>query len=225
MLYMFHHGSRLLGLVRGGDYKLYDRASYPASGTDQVYGLNVSRFLADNEEPDQLVLSLYGMLGAAMTPNTYVAGEGASVAPLAGRVDRTMLLPPNSAANAAFLETLRLMLVHEAHNVDGTPTRLDLAFATPRSWLAPGRTVSVDNTPTGFGPLSYAIHSLPGRIDVTVDAPRAKSLWLRLRLPPGTKLRRVQTDGHSLPFEPATATIDLSGLHGRFTLTATTSGH
>jgi hypothetical protein len=220
--YLFRHGSRLLGLVRGGDYKLYDGAGYPSSGTDQVYGLNVSRFLDDNDLPDQLVLSLYGMLGAAMTPNTYVAGEGASVAPLAGRADRTMMLPPNSAANAAFLETLRLMLVHETHNVDGAPTGIDLAFATPRSWLAPGRTVSVDNAPTGFGRVSYAIHSLPGHIDVMVDAPRAKSLRLRLRLPPGTELRGVESQGHSLPYQPATATVDLSGLHGRFTLMATT---
>jgi hypothetical protein len=221
--YLMHHGTRLLGLVRGGDYKLYDGARYPASGTDEVYGLNVSRFLADNDDPDQLVLSLYGMLGAAMTPNTFVAGEGASIAPLAGRVDRTMLFPPNSAANATCLETLRLMLIHETHNVDGTPTGIELAFATPRSWLAPGRTVSVDNAPTGFGPVSYAIHSLPGHINVTVDAPHAKSLWLRLRLPPGTELRHVEREGRSLPVEQATATIDLSGLHGRFTLTATTS--
>jgi hypothetical protein len=214
-----------VGLVRGGDYKLYDGAGYPASGTDQVYGFNVSRFLADNDEPDQLVLSLYGMLGAAMTPNTFIAGEGASVAPLARRVDRTMLLPPNSAANAAFLETLRLMLVHETHNAEGTPTGIQLAFATPRSWLDPGRTVAVDNAPTADGPVSYAIHSLPGQIHVSVDAPRAQSLWLRLRLPAGTQLRTAKSDGRSLHFDSSTATIDLSGLHGRFTMTATTSRH
>jgi hypothetical protein len=226
LLYLLRHGSRLLGLVRGGDYKLYDGAGYPASGTDQVYGLNVSRFLADDDEPDQLVLSLYGMLGAAMTPNTFVAGEGASVAPLAGRVDRTMLLPPNSAANAAFLETLRLMLVHETRNAEGTSTGLQLAFATPRNWLDPGRTVSVDNAPTGYGPVSYAIHSLPGHIRVRVDAPpRAKSLWLRLRLPAGARLRSAESQGRSLDFDPANGTIDLSGFHGRFTLTATTSRH
>ena len=42
-------------------YALYGRdARSPISGTDQVYGLNVARFLADNDQPDQLVLSLYG---------------------------------------------------------------------------------------------------------------------------------------------------------------------
>ena len=54
-------------------------APFPTSGTDQVYGLNVARFLAANDRPDQLVLSLYGQLAAAMTPGTFVAGEAASV--------------------------------------------------------------------------------------------------------------------------------------------------
>ena len=80
------HGSRLLGLVRAGAYALYGReAPFPVSGTDQVYGINVSRFLADRGEADQLVLSLYGQLAAAMTPGTFVAGEAASVAPVPGR--------------------------------------------------------------------------------------------------------------------------------------------
>ena len=84
--YMTLHGSRLLGLVRAGAYALYGRsAPFPVSGTDEVYGNNVSRFLADNDRADQLVLSLYGELAAAMTRNTFVAGEGASIAPLHGR--------------------------------------------------------------------------------------------------------------------------------------------
>src|SRR5207247_2654388 len=85
---------------------------YPTSGTDQVYGLNVARLLADEDRPDQLVLSLYGQLAAAMTERTFVAGEGATVAPLRGESYRSMYLPPNGAANASFLETLRLRLPH-----------------------------------------------------------------------------------------------------------------
>ena len=78
--YLFSHGSRFLGLVRAGAYALYGRAEpFPTSGTDQVYGLNVSRFLADNDRPEQLVLSLYGQLAAGMTPGTFIAGEAASI--------------------------------------------------------------------------------------------------------------------------------------------------
>ena len=136
---MMGHGSRLLGLVRAGAYSLYGaKARYPLSGTDQVYGLAMARFLADHDDPDQLVLSLYGMLGAAMTPDTFVSGEAATVAPLRGAAYRSMYLPPNAASNSAFLETLRVMLVHETTQ-DGRATGLELAFGTPRAWLATGR--------------------------------------------------------------------------------------
>ena len=105
--YLLRHGSRLVGVVRAGAYALYPDPVFPTGGTDQVYGINVARFLADNDEADQLVLSLYGTLAVAMTPETYVSGEAASVTPLGGRYHRAMYLPPNGASNAAFLTTLR----------------------------------------------------------------------------------------------------------------------
>ena len=95
------HGSRLLGLVRAGAYRLA-AGDTSVSGTDQVYGVNVARFLADDDQPDQLVLSLYGTLAAALTPGTYVAGEAASVTPLHGVRYRTMYLPPNNDGAARF---------------------------------------------------------------------------------------------------------------------------
>ena len=49
--YLLLHGSRLLGLVRAGAYALYGDAPVPTSGTDQVYGLNMARFLADDDQP------------------------------------------------------------------------------------------------------------------------------------------------------------------------------
>ncbi len=112
--YLLSHGSRLLGMVRAAAFSLYGPGAKPAiSGTDQVYGVNMSRFLAEQDQPDQLVLSLYGQLAAGMTPNTFVAGEAASVAPLDGLRFRAMYLPPNATANDSFLETLRLMLVQD----------------------------------------------------------------------------------------------------------------
>ena len=120
--YMLRHGSRLLGVVRAGAYALYEQPVFPVSGTDQVYGTNVARFLADGDAADQLVLSLYGSLAVAMTPDTFVSGEAASVAPLRGSHYRSMYLPPNGASNAAFLETLRSLLVHETRDAEGAPT-------------------------------------------------------------------------------------------------------
>ena len=170
--YLFSHGSRFLGLVRAGAYALYGRAEpFPTSGTDQVYGLNVSRFLADNDRPEQLVLSLYGQLAAGMTPGTFIAGEAASIAPLTGEYHRSMYLPPNGAANATFLETLRLLLVHETTDSRGRPVGLELAHATPRGWLAPGKRIAVRATPTTFGPLSYTIRSAERALHVSIDVP------------------------------------------------------
>src|SRR5207244_5436588 len=60
--YLLSHGSRILGLVRAGAYSLYGKSRFPVSGTDQVYGLNVARFLADNDRPEHLLLILYGQL-------------------------------------------------------------------------------------------------------------------------------------------------------------------
>ena len=199
--YMLGHGSRLLGLVRAGAYALYGRsAPFPVSGADEVYGVDVARFLADDEQADQLVLSLYGILGAAMTPDTFVAGEGASVAPLEGVGHRAMYLPPNSEADAAFLETLRVMLVHE------TASGLELAFSTPRAWLAPGKTIAVTRAPTSFGPVSFSIAiAADGRsahVHVLVPSRRPpEHLAIRLRLPTG-----------------ATRTIDLTKKRGAVVL-------
>jgi hypothetical protein len=196
--YLLIHGSRLLGLVRAAGIALYGRdAPFPVSGTDEVYGVNIARFLGAEDASDQLVLSLYGDLAAGMTPNTFVSGEGASVAPLDGLRDRAMYLPPNSVSNDAFLETLRQMLVQEVG--DG----LRVAPATPRAWLAPGKRIVVQDLPTSFGPLSYELEGRRGSVHVVLDVPSRRpprTLVLRLRLPHGTR------------------TVDLSGRRGRVDL-------
>jgi hypothetical protein len=220
--YMERHGSRLLGLVRAGAYALYRDPAYPTSGTDEVYGINVARFLADNDRPDQLVLSLYGQLAAAMTPETFVAGEAASVAPLAGSAYRSMYLPPNSASNAAFLVKLRLMLVHERRSRAGGPDGLELAYATPRPWLRPGRRIAVRGMPSSFGPVSFSIEATRDAVAVALEVPdraRPRALRLRLRLPRPNRVTGVVLDGRPYRrFDPRTETVDLSGLRGRLQL-------
>jgi hypothetical protein len=213
LAYMRRHGSRLLGLVRAGAYALYGKPVYPRSGSVQVYGLNVARFLADNDEPGELVLSLYGHLAAAMTQGTFISGEGASIAPLGGDHYRSMYLPPNGASNAAFLETLRLMLVHETTTRRGAPRGLELAYATPRAWLAPGKRIEVRSLPTSFGKISFSIEAGEGSAHVSLQVPERatpQSLKLRLRFPQGRRIASVFLDG--LPydrFDAATETIQL----------------
>ena len=219
--YMLRHGSRLLGVVRAGAYALYEQPVYPVSGTDQVYGINVARFLADGDAADQLVLSLYGTLAVAMTPDTFVSGEAASVAPLRGSHFRSMYLPPNGASNAAFLQTLRSLLVHESRDEEGAPFGLELAFATPRPWLRAGRQIIVRRAPTSFGPVSYALVARSDTISATVEIPARpapKTLKLRVRLPRGQRVESVTVNGEPLELpegETVGETIDLSGHTGR----------
>jgi hypothetical protein len=224
LTYMIGHGSRLLGLVRAGAYALYGKTPvYPTSGTDQVYGLNAARFLADNDEADQLVLSLYGQLAAAMTPGTFVAGEAASVAPL-GRDDyhRAMYLPPNGASNGAFLETLRLLLVHEVRDRQGAPRGLELAYATPRAWLGPGKRIDVREAPTSFGPISFTVESKQTSVAVRLDVPgrlQLGTLSLRLRLPRGTRITAVLMNGSPFSrFDARRETITVPPRTGRIEL-------
>ena len=220
--YVQRHGGRLLGVVRAGAYALYRDPVFPVSGTDHVYNINVARFLADNDRVDELALGLYGALAAAMAPGTFVSGEAASIATL-GRADaRAMYLPPNSASNAAFLVTLRLLLVHERRDRAGVPRDLELAPATPREWLRPGKRIAVRNVPTSFGPLSYAIEVGRPTITAAVDVPtwkRPRALTLRLRPPRAARLGVVRVDGQPYDrVDRASGTIDLSGLSGHVEL-------
>src|SRR5690242_21907628 len=61
---LFPYTTLFRSLVRAGAYRLGGGAG--SSGTDEVYGVNVARFLADADQPDQLALSLYGTLAAAL---------------------------------------------------------------------------------------------------------------------------------------------------------------
>src|SRR6266545_3125926 len=142
--------------------------------------------------------TLYGQLAAGMTPGTYVSGEAATIAPVRGEPYRKMFLPPNSGSNATFLETLRLMLVHEVRSSGGASRGLELAFATPRAWLRPGRKIAVSDAPTSFGTVSYSLSAAAGSVHASLDVPSAgalRTLKLRLRLPRGRHLKQVFVTG------------------------------
>ena len=113
-----------------------------------------------------------------------------------------MHLPPNNDGTAAFLETLRLMLVHETRDARGAPRGLELAFATPRPWLGEGKQILVARAPTSFGPVGYRIRRDGKTFHVTVDVPPLPPATLRLRL----------------RFPEGTRTLDLSGRTGTIRL-------
>jgi hypothetical protein len=225
--YLQSHGSRLLGLVRFRAFTNSGKPGYRAPGVDDVYGLSVARFLADNEQPEQLILSLYGKLGADMTQGTFVSGEGSTVGPVQGEYYRSMFRPPNAVNNAYLLETLRLMLAHETRDATGTPNGLELAYSTPRRWLVGGRRIAVRGMRTSFGPLSYSLRARRGSVTAHLTVPRRlgpASLKLRLRLPNGERITSVSVNGRAFErYDAASETIDLTGLRGRVNLVAVVS--
>jgi len=220
--YVDLHGGRFLGLVRFASRSLSHDPDQPISGSDNVYALNAARFLADNDRPDRLVLSLYGQLAAGMTRGTYVSGEAASIAPHPGTPYRSMYLPPNSTSNASFLETLRLTLLHETVDRHGVAKGLELAFATPRAWLAPGRRIVARAVPTSFGRVSLAIRSEGQSVRASLRIPprtAPRRLVLRLRRPDHAPMSRVLLNGRRWRrFDRSRETIDLSGRAGALRL-------
>jgi hypothetical protein len=209
--YLLWHGGRLLGIPRTYARTVYGRS--PGAGVAQVYGLGISRFLAENDQPDQLNLTLYGMLAAGMTQGTYVSGEAVSLLPVHGAFDRAMFMPPNTGANASYLETLRELLIHERRGPKGAPAGLDLAFSTPRAWLAPGKEIRVRDAPTSFGKVTYSLLRSGSRIDGELVLPAHSQARLRLRLPAGERLVRVLVGRTPVPAGPG-GTIDLGGRRG-----------
>jgi hypothetical protein len=216
--YLLWHGARLLGVPRTYARTVYGDA--PGSGLAQVYGLSSSRFLADNDQPDQIVLSLYGMLAAGMTANTFVSGEAVSVLPVNGALDRAMFMPPNSGSNASYLGTLREALLHERRDTAGAPAGLDLAFSTPRAWLADGQTIDVRDAPTSFGKVTYSLSRVHATIEGRLVLPSNARAHLRLRLPAGERLVRVLVGSTSVAADRA-GTIDLGARHGVVEVRAT----
>jgi len=216
--YLLAHGARLLGIPRTYARTVYGDA--PGAGLAQVYGLSASRFFADNDQPDQLVLSLYGMQAVGMTAGTFVSGEAVSVLPVRGAHDRTMFMPPNSGANASYLETLHELLIHERRGSLGAPAGLDLAFSTPRGWLADGQEIDVRDAPTSFGKVTYSLVRHGSTIDGSLVLPAGARCRLRLRLPAGEHLVRVLVGSTPVTVDRA-GTIDLGSRRGAVAVRAT----
>jgi hypothetical protein len=154
-----------------------------------------------------------------MTLGTYISGEAISVVPVNGAYERSMYMPPNSGGNASYLETFRQVLIHERRGRYGAPTGLDLAFSTPRAWLAKGKHLNVDNVPTSFGRVSYSLSRGGSSVEIHLVLPAHARARLRIRVPAGERVASVSVGPRRLPFS-APATVDLSAFHGVVTLNA-----
>jgi hypothetical protein len=180
---------------------------------DDLYVTRYALALLERDEPDRALVTFYGKLAQGMTRDTFIDGEVSSIVPL-DEFGRQMGLPPNSTANASFLQQLRYLLVQDYDlDDDGRAETLRLGFATPRRWLEDGKEISIGRAPTQFGEVSFRIKSDLADGEVTADVqlpPRApKRILLRLRLPAGWTI-----DSANVP-SIGPETLDLTGQVGQ----------
>jgi hypothetical protein len=231
--YLYNHGSRLLGLLKVRDGAIND-----------VYEAEHAKFLADNDQSDQMVLSLYNQLAHGMTRNTFITGEAANVGPLTskwplqfgacaigapctppsfengwkpGEYYRGMYLSPNNANNGFFLILLRLMLLNDVTNNKGEPQSLQLAFSTPRDWLENGKKIQINNAPSLFGPVSYTITSKieHNQVMADLDIPSQKPIGnLQLRLRVPANKQLIGVKVNGQPYNKFNASTETIDLTG-----------
>jgi hypothetical protein len=221
--YLQTRGGLCMGMLRAratpGNFWVY------GGRINDLYGTRYALTLLQRDEADRALVSFYGKLAQGMTRDTFIGCEGSSI----GAVDefgRQMALPPNSAANANYLQQLRYILVQDWDlDDDGQPETLRLLFATPRTWLADGKTIRVERAPTAFGDVSVRATSNinRGQVSVDVSLPQreaAKKTLLRLRLPEGYRLVKAGTGARELG-KTDRETLDLTGLAGQVQIFAT----
>ncbi|MHB8897512.1 MAG: hypothetical protein ACYC6Y_02055 [Thermoguttaceae bacterium] len=214
--YLEAHGGLCMGMTRSGG-----TAHGFWTGPDRVNPLYGTRYVLDTlrrDDPEWALVSFYGMLAQGFTRDTFVAGEGCTLAPVDDG-GRFFYCPPNSAGNAHFLTMLRNLLVQDLDtDDDGEPETLRLLFATSRRWLEDGKQIRVERAPTAFGPVSVRAgsHLAAGRVLVDVDLParnRPKQVLLRARVPEGWRVAAAAVGDASLPVDQR-GTVDLGDRQG-----------
>jgi hypothetical protein len=218
--YQEQHGGLFMGMVRSGG----DEFNF-WTGEHRVNPLYGTRYALDTlrrDDPERALVSFYGMLAQGFTRNTFVAGEGSSLAPVddGGRI---FYCPPNSAGNAHFLSMLRHLLVQDWDlSDDGKPDTLRLLAATPRRWLDDGRTIRVERAPTAFGEVSVVMTSRLARGEVVAEVSpptrnRPERTLLRARVPEGWRVRGATVGTETLTVDEH-GTVDLTRWTDRITV-------
>ena len=209
--YLQNHGGIAMGMIRTEPHQgQFDGEP----GVNPLYGLRYQLALLRRDEGEKALVGFYGQLAQGMTRGTFIGGEGSRF--LHGDANgRSFYLPPNSTSNAAWLVTLRYLLIQDWDlDEDARPDTLRLLFAAPRRWLSDGQQIVVENAPTKFGPLSLRVESKlsEGQVAIQVTPPprHAKSLLLRAPLPAGWQVESVEIDGASAPLVDGD-TVDLTG--------------
>ncbi len=99
---------------------------------------------------------------------------------------------PSDEAQSTFW--LRLMLIYESYN------ELNLAMATPRTWLEKGQLIKIERAETQFGEMGYEIHSEVSndKITMILEPPKRNPphlIKIRFRHPEEKRIKKVIING------------------------------
>jgi hypothetical protein len=215
--YLRQHGGLAMGMIRSHSHQGEFKGE---PGVNVLYGLRNMLTILRRDDREHALAGFYGQLAQGMTRDTFIGGEGSKFFHGDSR-GRSFYLPPNSAANAMFLQTLRYLLVQDWPDDAGRPHELRLLYGAPGRWLADGATLKVERAPTLFGPVSLRAESRlsKGEVDVQIEAPtRPPAKWLlRPPLPPGWTVTAAHIGDAALPLGPGGA-VDLTGRTGTFSV-------
>jgi hypothetical protein len=205
--YLRQHGGLAMGMIRSTPHQgEFDGEP----GVNVLYGLRYMLAQLRRDDSGHALAGFYGQLAQAMTRDTFIGGEGSRF--LHGDCfGRSFYLPPNSASNAMFLETLRYLLIQDWDlDDDGRPETLRLLYGAPSRWLADGCALSVERAPSAFGEISFRIESRLSQGEVLAALePLVRSparCMLRLPLPEGwrvTEARDAEGETYALASDGA----------------------
>lgn len=218
MEYPRQHGGLAMGMIRSmphqGEFN-------QQPGVNVLYGLRYMLAQLRRDERDRALVGFYGHLAQGMTRDTFIGGEGSRF--LHGdRHGRSFYLPPNSASNAMFLQTLRYLLIQDWDlDGDGKPETLRLLYGTPARWLRDGAVINVERAPTMFGEVSFRLESRLKQSEVLMQlqppSRRPEKLWVRLPLPAGWRVTSARIGETELRLATDTS-IDLSARSAPYTI-------
>lgn len=151
---------------------------------EPVYNQQSTAYLL-RDEVKPVIRGFYSYMASAFSHTVYE--------PVEHRYTHGQYFGPPST-DGAWFELYRNMLLRETQN-DG----LFLAQATPREWLAPGKSIVVRDAPSRFGKVSFRIDSKSAsRIDVEVSLEgkrQPNEILLRLRQSENRQISGVKVNG------------------------------
>jgi hypothetical protein len=190
--YLQNHGGIAMGMIRSTPHQGQFEGE---PGVNPLYGLRYQNALLRRDDRERSIVGFYGQLAQGMTRGTFIGGEGSRFRH-GDENGRSFYLPPNSTSNAAWLVTLRNLLIQDWDlDEDAKPDTLRLLFAAPRRWLADGSKLHIKDAPTQFGPVSLEMSSqlTDGIIRVKVTPPPRpiKPILLRAPVPDGWQVTSI----------------------------------